>query len=465
MQQGDAMEVTCEVAQGSSAAPGPVAVAESQLQTPHFDPLDQSSQSQQQQQPFTLSLHRPPNLDTSLFPAVYAAQSIPESAQHTFYPTPDPHYYHHQPQQHQFQQASTLLLLASSHYPEHLCVAHNNGHPQHPPPQLSDGLPTEVVLQQPPQTQSQYVDAAAGGTWMYPSTVYLPPSQPQHSSAATATAEHYSYLADQVDQYHSSFAESHQYSQSIMDDAQHLNIDYSKDLALFLQMPAVMHSAYTENVTHPQQHPAVFYGNEATLPHNESDEQAADAQFSEQDSGNWISNGGDVQGSNEYSQGSKAVEAHTYNNTELSQHQPVALTSEQGPVPEQSDPNHTNPIVPNKEAKTADSSTDQQPFLQKMSSTSENTEMKLEMDEDEMRAMAAAPLLKQELHKNGKPKRPLNAFMIFSRHQRPKLQTSNPNLGVQDIARELSRQWKALEDVSRSLPFEIDRFVKPVLIL
>jgi hypothetical protein len=64
------------------------------------------------------------------------------------------------------------------------------------------------------------------------------------------------------------------------------------------------------------------------------------------------------------------------------------------------------------------------------------------------------PLLKQELHRNGKPKRPLNSFMIFARQRRPDLQKLNPNMKVADIAKELSKEWKDMPAV-RSTPFHV----------
>lgn len=51
------------------------------------------------------------------------------------------------------------------------------------------------------------------------------------------------------------------------------------------------------------------------------------------------------------------------------------------------------------------------------------------------------PLLRQELHKNGRPRRPLNSFMIFSRARRPSLQRKKPNLKVGEIAKELAKEW------------------------
>jgi len=64
------------------------------------------------------------------------------------------------------------------------------------------------------------------------------------------------------------------------------------------------------------------------------------------------------------------------------------------------------------------------------------------------------PLLKQELHRNGKPKRPLNSFMIFARQRRPDLQKLNPNMKVADIAKELSKEWKDMPAV-RCTPSDI----------
>lgn len=70
------------------------------------------------------------------------------------------------------------------------------------------------------------------------------------------------------------------------------------------------------------------------------------------------------------------------------------------------------------------------------------------MDESSTLTNTHSSLLKQELHRNGKPKRPLNSFMIFARQRRPDLQKMNPNMKVADIAKELSKEWKDMPAVS-----------------
>ena len=65
------------------------------------------------------------------------------------------------------------------------------------------------------------------------------------------------------------------------------------------------------------------------------------------------------------------------------------------------------------------------------------------------------PLLKQEPHKDGRPKRPLNAFMIFSRHRRPQILNLNHNLSALEITGRLSEEWKQMPFVSHSLRVEL----------
>lgn len=63
------------------------------------------------------------------------------------------------------------------------------------------------------------------------------------------------------------------------------------------------------------------------------------------------------------------------------------------------------------------------------------------------------PLLRQSTHKNGKPKRPLNAFMIFGRDRRPKLLKERPKIAVGEIAKELGKEWAVMPAVSLSVTY------------
>jgi hypothetical protein len=58
------------------------------------------------------------------------------------------------------------------------------------------------------------------------------------------------------------------------------------------------------------------------------------------------------------------------------------------------------------------------------------------------------PLLRQDVHHDGKPKRHLNAFMIYSRHRRPALQKERPDLKVRETAGVLAEEWRNLDVVS-----------------
>lgn len=62
--------------------------------------------------------------------------------------------------------------------------------------------------------------------------------------------------------------------------------------------------------------------------------------------------------------------------------------------------------------------------------------------------VANNPLLKQSSHKNGAPKRPLNAFMIFARRRRPELQKLRGKVGMSDLGAILSAEWRQLTPVS-----------------
>lgn len=60
---------------------------------------------------------------------------------------------------------------------------------------------------------------------------------------------------------------------------------------------------------------------------------------------------------------------------------------------------------------------------------------------------APVGLLLQELHADGRPRRPMNAFMIYSRHRRPDIQRVEPGLKTGDMSKRLSLEWKNLAPV------------------
>lgn len=51
------------------------------------------------------------------------------------------------------------------------------------------------------------------------------------------------------------------------------------------------------------------------------------------------------------------------------------------------------------------------------------------------------------IHADGRPRRPMNSFLIFSRHRRPQLQRNDPSMKTGQISGILSKEWKALGDV------------------
>lgn len=57
-------------------------------------------------------------------------------------------------------------------------------------------------------------------------------------------------------------------------------------------------------------------------------------------------------------------------------------------------------------------------------------------------------MLYQDLHPDGTPRRPMNAFMIFARHMRKNIQEESPGLKTGEISKRLSDDWKNLDSVS-----------------
>ncbi|KAI8454488.1 hypothetical protein BY996DRAFT_6413854 [Phakopsora pachyrhizi] len=55
-------------------------------------------------------------------------------------------------------------------------------------------------------------------------------------------------------------------------------------------------------------------------------------------------------------------------------------------------------------------------------------------------------ILHQDLHPDGQPRRPMNAFMIFARHRRPAIQAKEPGLKTGEISKRLSHDWKNLPE-------------------
>lgn len=62
-------------------------------------------------------------------------------------------------------------------------------------------------------------------------------------------------------------------------------------------------------------------------------------------------------------------------------------------------------------------------------------------------SISSASLIKQGKHDDGRPKRPLNAFMIFSKARRVALGKERPTLKGKDVSVALAEEWKNLEKV------------------
>lgn len=51
--------------------------------------------------------------------------------------------------------------------------------------------------------------------------------------------------------------------------------------------------------------------------------------------------------------------------------------------------------------------------------------------------------------KTGGPKRPLSAYMFFSKEARPQIKAEKPEMGFADLGKEIGLRWKALDDKSK----------------
>lgn len=60
----------------------------------------------------------------------------------------------------------------------------------------------------------------------------------------------------------------------------------------------------------------------------------------------------------------------------------------------------------------------------------------------------------------GKPKRPMNSYMLFARTRRPKLCSEHPHMRIGDIAKALSQEWKALSPAEKQFFVEKAKIVK-----
>ena len=65
-------------------------------------------------------------------------------------------------------------------------------------------------------------------------------------------------------------------------------------------------------------------------------------------------------------------------------------------------------------------------------------------------SLNSSSLIKQAKHDDGRPKRPLNAFMIYSRARRSELHKEKPGLKVKEISSALADEWRNLDKVSLS---------------
>ncbi|WAR56944.1 hypothetical protein PtB15_7B797 [Puccinia triticina] len=73
---------------------------------------------------------------------------------------------------------------------------------------------------------------------------------------------------------------------------------------------------------------------------------------------------------------------------------------------------------------------------------------------------AVPGILDQELHPDGQPRRPMNAFMIFARHRRPAIQAKEPGLKTGEISKRLSHDWKNLPEEDKSHYLEQAKLLK-----
>lgn len=69
-------------------------------------------------------------------------------------------------------------------------------------------------------------------------------------------------------------------------------------------------------------------------------------------------------------------------------------------------------------------------------------------------------ILHQDLHPDGQPRRPMNAFMIFARHRRPAIQSKEPGLKTGEISKRLSHDWKNLPEEDKSHYLEQAKLLK-----
>jgi hypothetical protein len=58
------------------------------------------------------------------------------------------------------------------------------------------------------------------------------------------------------------------------------------------------------------------------------------------------------------------------------------------------------------------------------------------------------PLPQTNLHPSGKPKRPMNAFLVFSSVRRPELQKLFPDLKTAALSKRLGEEWRDMSTVS-----------------
>ncbi|MBW0505328.1 hypothetical protein O181_045043 [Austropuccinia psidii MF-1] len=73
---------------------------------------------------------------------------------------------------------------------------------------------------------------------------------------------------------------------------------------------------------------------------------------------------------------------------------------------------------------------------------------------------AVPGILHQDLHPDGQPRRPMNAFMIFARHRRPAIQAKEPGLKTGEISKRLSHDWKHLPEEDKSHYLEQAKLLK-----
>lgn len=76
----------------------------------------------------------------------------------------------------------------------------------------------------------------------------------------------------------------------------------------------------------------------------------------------------------------------------------------------------------------------------------DRTEFTASAEQDKVRYADEGGGSKKRKKKVGGPKRPLSAYMFFSKHTRPVIKVEHPSMGFADLGKEIGLRWKAQED-------------------